>query len=270
MDSEAGEISADRRFRLRREASGGVVLELARGGEVVLDLRRDGARVDVCAFDANGRALLHLRLSRTDGSLAMYPATLDLDTGLFFHGDPRHAHPPAGQAADLERIAAGARPPECCTPPVRWPSPAELAAAALPLPPPALPAEPVAPPADAEVFEWISAEGDWRVRSLPHLRIADTLHDVAVLDLQGTQWDCTVRMNPAANQLWINVAHPNARSALDVFVDLDLQRYWECDARGAFLPDGRLAAPLAELQARLSRMTLPGPGAVVPFRPRGE
>ena len=39
------------------------------------------------------------------------PATLDLDTGLYYHGDPRHAHGPAGDVADLERVARGEGPP---------------------------------------------------------------------------------------------------------------------------------------------------------------
>lgn len=267
MDQPLEELSRDRRFRLLRLREGEQVrLLLASSGEVVLDLGVAGCRVDGCAFDAGGRALLYLRLSRTDGSLAMYPATLDLDTGLFYHGDPRQAHAPAGQAADLERIARGDGLPPVIdlARAVRWPDAERLAAEALSLPE-ELKAESRAaeePPIEERPSEpQQSADGRWRLQAWTfedgpdgyqgHARILDCQNQRVVFDLEGSNWYSRGRFNPCACQLWLTLQHADGRQRMHVFIDLDCLLYWEQNKVGNFLSGGRLAAPLAELQQRL-------------------
>ena len=263
------ELSADRRFRLVRLQGGGRVrLLLARSSEVVLDLGHEGCRVDVCAFDAGGRALLHLRLSREDGSLVMYPATLDLVTGLFYHGDPRQAHAPAGQAADLERMAQGLGAPEegaasALARAVRWPDAERLAAEALPPPEPE-PAPPTPAEAPAEPMEDVepqqSFDGRWRLEAWTfedgpegyqgHARIVDALNKNTVFDLDGSNWYSRGRFNPSAYQLWLNLQHANGVQFLNVFIDLDCLLFWETDAAGHLRTD-RMPESLQALEQRL-------------------
>lgn len=267
MLAVAEEYSACRRFRLvrlpRADGSEGIRLELAASATVALDLGDERAVVEGCCFDAGGRPLLHLRLSRADRSLVMYPATLDLERGVYYHGEPRAAHAPAGRAEDLEAIARGAGPCEFDpAAPVRWPEPGpvpfEAAAASeqgATTPPVVI--EPAEPPGDPRV----SSDGAWRLESFRfedgpegydgHARILETASGRAVLDCTGSNWYSRARFNPVANQLWIRFQHADGRRLLDVFVDLDCLLYWETDAEGRFLPGGRLAASLAELQARL-------------------
>ena len=196
MSAPLEELSPCQRFRLLRQCETGagnerqrIQLVLAQHGDCVLDLSDAGCRVDLCNFDANGRALLHLRLSRQDGSIAMYPATLDLDNGFYYHGDPRQAHAPAGQAADLEAIARGnGLPPDFDRGrAVRWPGAEQLAAQASPAPEPVKPQvlvhaprasdspsqleSPPSLPAALERRSIVSADGRFRVDLFPSGRV---------------------------------------------------------------------------------------------------
>jgi hypothetical protein len=241
-----------------------VRLELARSRECVLELADTDCRVETCSFDAGRAPLLHLRLSSGDRSVVMYPATLDLGSGLYYHGDPRHAHAPAGQAADLEAIARGGGPPPVFDParPVRWPDPQRLAEEAWPLPPRPEPPAPVAPPPEPVPDPHSSFDGRWRMEAWTfadgpegwqgHARIVDALDGRAVFDLEGSNWYSQARFNPSAYQLWMSFQHADGRQHLHVFIDLDLLWYWETDATGGSLA-GEMPRTLVELQQRLTQ-----------------
>ena len=268
MNAASEELSRDRRFMLVRitDESNGIErlrvrLDLAGSRDCVLDLSDAGSRIDTCRFDAGDRALLHLRVSREDGAIVMYPATLDLDTGLYYHGDPRQAHAPAGQAADLEGIARGdGAPPEFDrTRAVRWPSPERLAGETLPKleHPQATPVvEQSIPEPDIDTQK--STDGRWQLESWHfeggpddfrgHARIIDTLNNRIVFDLHASNWYSQGRFNPAAYQLWLTLQHADARQWLRVFIDLDCLLYWETDAAGN-LAQGPF--PLRALEQRL-------------------
>jgi hypothetical protein len=264
------ELSRDRRFVLVRlhDNAGGVPrqrvrLDLAHSRACVLDLSDPGCRADVGTLDAGGRALLHLRLSRLDGSVVMYPATLDLDTGLYYHGDPRHTHAPAGQAADLEAIARGDGPPPEFDRArhVRWPDAGQLAREVLPMPEPVQP-EPVA---DVPVPESVtepqqSSDGRWRLESWTfedghegyrgHARIVDTVNHTVVFDLNGSNWYSRGEFNPGACQLTLDLLHADGRQRLFVFIDLDCLLYWDVESIKN-LTLNKMPASLAQLQQRL-------------------
>lgn len=255
------QASADGRFRIQSRAAAvppglEIRLLLARDGRCLLELGDPGCRVDLCCFDAGGRALLHLRFGRRDGSLAAFAATLDLESGLYYHGDPRHAQAPAGEATDLARIAAGGRPsPTDAQRAAGWPAPEELR-----LPEPVLPAPDDPLPAAAAVAAGaepapasggLSPDGRWEVACEPRLRIVDRWTGLALLDAGGTAWDAEAVMNPCANQVQLRFSRRGAE-ALHAFVDLDCLLWWETHPDGRFRTGGRLAAPLGELQSRLA------------------
>ncbi len=112
MPADNVEFSGDRLFRLYywdEDVNGvnrtGIRLEHAPTSRYVMDLTDDGCSVDSYSFSADGK-LLFLKLSRMDRSIVGFPATVDLRTGLFYHHtNPKQAMGPAGDVADLEKIA---------------------------------------------------------------------------------------------------------------------------------------------------------------------
>ena len=98
------------------------VLARAADGAVLLDLTDPGCRVDACFFDAAKAALLHVVVSRVDGSLLAAHFVVDLAAGTWEVHDGGRDEPWRGDLAGLQAIARGAplapAPSPCPPPPV--------------------------------------------------------------------------------------------------------------------------------------------------------
>lgn len=285
--STSHEPSRDGRFRLVRitdtvdaRSRLRVRLELAATSVTVLDLSDPAADIEIAAFDRE-RNQLHLRISHLSRSLVRYPATVDLDTGLYYHGDPRQAHGPVGHASELEDIARTGRTQSDLdrSRPVRWPvqsasappqtaHPARTPASAEPALPPSRPEPPpMAPSQVPDCNE--SFDRSWRLEWSPstdstrQVRITGGGSDAPALDLSTTPWDCKAGFLAGSNTVILNVHSLDGSLRLGVRIDLDCAYYWEASGEDLGMlrweeegtderTSGVQAAPLAELQLRLT------------------
>jgi hypothetical protein len=118
-------------------------------GAVLLELADAGCRVDTCFFDAERPGLLHLCVSRLDGSLPCQGFSLELAAGVWTLHDGGRDEPLRGDLASLQAILRGAPLPATTAPGTPLPSMAESPPFASPPSPP--PPE-CAPPAAARTF----------------------------------------------------------------------------------------------------------------------
>jgi hypothetical protein len=119
--------------------------------------------IDRATYWGDQGGLLHVQLRQPTPRNERVAAVIDLATGFFYAGDPRHAHAPLGSARALEQWFRGdvrALPAFDAGAVQPWPSAAELAAAveaeAAPAPAPSAVAQPapVASARDVIVASW--------------------------------------------------------------------------------------------------------------------
>jgi hypothetical protein len=115
-------------------------------GAVLLELADAGCRVDTCFFDAERPGLLHLCVSRLDGSLPCQGFSLELAAGVWTLHDGGRDEPLRGDLASLQAILRGAPLPATTAPGTPLPSMAESPPFASP------PPSECAPPAAARTF----------------------------------------------------------------------------------------------------------------------
>ena len=125
------------------------IVARAGDGAVLLELADAGCRVDTCFFDAERPGLLHLCVSRLDGSLSCQGFSLELAAGVWTLHDGGRDEPLRGDLASLQAILRGAPLPAATAPGTPPPSMAESPPFASPPSPP--PPE-CAPPAAARTF----------------------------------------------------------------------------------------------------------------------
>jgi len=296
MPADNVEFSGDRRFRLYHwgddrgdHTRWSIRLEHAPTGAIVLDLTDDAAYLESYRFSDAGK-LLHLILTRAARDVVRYPATIDLETGLYYHHpQPREAHGPAGRAEDLETLARTGRVPEFDPAAlVRWPASDKLDSSAEPGAAVRNPSTPPVPEATQQKIPKASAaaepedkpplklssDGQWQIDvdfyelvPLGWIERTSLVHvptGKAVLDLTGTYWDCEATFVPHCNQVRLTVRPLVGAPRLTVKIDLDCLLYWEesgedlgtlrWEESGEIerVAGGVQAAPLAELQQRLT------------------
>ena len=87
---------------------------------------------------------------------------------------------------------------------------------------------------------------------IERLRITMTTSNRVLFDLTSAEWDCEAAWIGECNMLRLKICTPRCEQRLIVKIDLDCMLYWEEEGPDLGQPGGVLAAPVWELQQRLT------------------